>query len=284
LHILSEISQSQTTLPKLSRAKQRSSLSLAGNLRGHIKRLPLVRRAFDRSLWHFTGTGVYPSFAAAMEQIPKDRAIGYNTEAAAKMLRNWPIYQFKPSDYALFFHLRPLLTPGRKLVDFGGSVGITYYLLRQHLSFPEDFVWMVCDLPAVIESGRQMAATRDTPALRFTDKFTDAEGSDILICSGTVQYLDKSLADLLSSLQKMPTHLLINRTPIWDRETMFTLQNIADFTCVYRLMNRQEFIDPLLALGYRLVADWKCIESAFSVWFRPSLWLNSYHGFYFERI
>jgi putative methyltransferase (TIGR04325 family) len=96
--------------------------------------------------------------------------------------------------------------------------------------------------------------------------------------------MEESLAGLLASLQRPPSYLLINRTPVWDRETFHTHQDIADFTCVYRVLNREQFVDELAGLGYRLVADWRCIESTFSVRFHPSTWLNAYHGFYFEKV
>ncbi|MGA2349617.1 MAG: methyltransferase, TIGR04325 family [Terracidiphilus sp.] len=271
-------SQSKPLLDKTSLQQ------LLSSLRGRVKRLPVLRHYLDRKALNFTGRGLYPTFAAALAHIPKNRAISYNTEAAAKMLRTWPIYQFKPSDYCLFFHLRPLLLPGMKLADLGGSVGISYYVLQQHQRLPSGFKWLVCDLPAVIDVGKQIAASQNAAALNFTDAFSDADGCDILISAGTLQYMEESLADRLLSLRKLPSFLLINRTPVWDRDTYYTLQRITDFTCVYRVLNRQQFVDELAALGYRLVADWPCIESTFSVLFHPSTWLNAYRGFYFERV
>jgi hypothetical protein len=49
----------------------------------------------------------------------------------------------------------------------------------------------VCDLPAVIEAGREFAKTRRRDALNFTSNFEDAAGVDLLFTSGTCSMCPK---------------------------------------------------------------------------------------------
>ena len=50
---------------------------------------------------------------------------------------------------------------------------------------------------------------------------------------------------------------------------------------VYRIFNRKEFIDSILAHGYQLVDDWKILEGTCVLPFRPDKAVSAYSGLYF---
>jgi putative methyltransferase (TIGR04325 family) len=239
----------------------------------------VVRRVFVGTPWR----GVYPTFAAAQAVIPQGKSVGYNSTEAANIFRTYPVLRKRPTDYVTSFHLQHLLKKGARLFDFGGSVGIAYYVYKQYLPVPEGAEWLVCDVPAIVEVGRERALEEQSDGLKFTTEFKDADGSDVLITAGTLQFVETPLAAQLSALKSPPPYLLINRVPAWDGEHFYTLHRIGEFFCPYQIFNRREFIASLGALGYKLVDSWDCPESTLSIRLRPKLRLKNYQGFYFAK-
>jgi len=225
--------------------------------------------------------GVFDSFEAARAAIPRDRLVGYDNEASSKLYFD-SHSSVKPTDYAAFYWLAPLLAKHSTLFDFGGHVGRLYYPFRKYLVFPTDFRWIVCDVPEVVRAGRTLAKERGASALEFTTEFRDAEQSEVLFSSGTLQYLEHDFASMLSRLNRRPAHLLINRVPLSNLPTWFTVQDYGPALSPYRIENRAAFIASLERLGYSLVDSWQCYESVCRVLLRPKYRVRSYTGMYLK--
>jgi hypothetical protein len=108
----------------------------------------------------------------------------------------------RPSDYAAFFHMRGLILDGAKILDFGGSIGNLFYLYDRYLNLPPDCIWLVFELPAWVELGQNVATKRGESRLRFTRKWEDATGAELLIASGSLHYFDTPLSQMVSGLPK----------------------------------------------------------------------------------
>jgi putative methyltransferase (TIGR04325 family) len=149
---------------------------------------------------------------------------------------------------------------------------------------PRDVTWTVCDVPAVIEAGRELARTHPSEGLRFTSNFEDAAGANLLFTSGTLQYVPETLGELLTRLgDAKPRYVLANRTALWDGPTFVTLQSLGPVVCPYRVQNRKEFVSSLEAQGYRVKDTWDCPESGINVRWHIRHRIKSYAGFLLER-
>lgn len=228
--------------------------------------------------------GVYGSFAEALASAPRARQVGYDNEESADLYkeRTRRVYI---SDYPVMFWLARLFEAGSTSVfDIGGHIGIAYYAYQRLVRYPEAIRWRVLDVPAVNAAGTAWAVDHDERhRLDFTDRPTDADGYDIVFASGSLQYLDYTLADLLGSLMHPPRHLLINLMPIHMSESFFTLQNMGTAFCPYRIMAEREFIDGLKARGYALQDRWENPDRHCEIAFRPAQSLDRYFGFCFSR-
>ena len=135
-----------------------------------IKRLalraPFVRRALNyRYGRHFNAAaghvrlfrGLYPDFASAAADIPKARLQGHDHDVSALRLAH-DISNIYPFDYPILFWLQQLLPECKLLFDLGGNIGISYFAYQKYLSYPQQLVWQVCDLPAVAKRGEAIAA------------------------------------------------------------------------------------------------------------------------------
>lgn len=226
--------------------------------------------------------GIYPTFEEAESAIPVGRLVGYDNPKTSTLYMT-SLDLLKPSDYAVFYWLGPLLVEHRSVFDFGGNLGRLYFPYQKYLQYTPDLRWMICDVPAVVDAGRIVAAERKANHLSFTTDFNHASDFSVFFTSGTLQYVEKELHVLLSALRDKPIHLLINRVPFSRKPTYFTVQDIGASCCPYRISNECEFIQSLKKLCYTLVDSWSCPESSCRVLFHPSRRLDHYKGMYFRR-
>ena len=267
--------------------------TLIGGVARRVARLPGARHAlaliYDRRFERETPRGnlyrgVFQSFEQAQASAPASRPLGYDHAAAAAMYRERTRQVFI-SDYPLLFWLRELFDGGcRSIFDLGGHIGIGYYAYQRHLSYPEDLRWIVHDVPAVIDAGKAWAVEHDPHRrLEFSPSRGAADGIDILFASGSLQYLDYTLVELVDSLARPPAHLLLNLTPVHMTDSYFTVQNMGTAYCAYRVSGERELLQGLRERGYDLVDRWENPDRRCHIPFHPAQSLDRYFGFHFRR-
>jgi len=187
-------------------------------------------------------------------------------------------------DYPVLFWLGRLVADDIRLVDLGGSVGVTYYAYKAVLPLPPTLRWQVCELPEVVPLGQRIAQERGETALSFTTDRMAIDGAAILLAAGVLQYVRTTLAELLQALPAPPRHVLVNRLPLTTQRSSFvTLQNGGAGIQSYRIANDAEFVEQLRRAGYRVVDRWRCMENTTQIPFHPDLTLDHFSGFYLTR-
>jgi putative methyltransferase (TIGR04325 family) len=226
--------------------------------------------------------GVFISQDQAAESAPKGLKLGYDNQESASIPYTSAI---SPRDYpAMFWLLRSLNEGMRTIFDLGGHTGVKYYAFRRTMNFPDDIQWTVCDVPAVVRRGQQMAVDRAPEGnLQFTDTYAMASHHDVLFASGSLQYLPITLSDLLKDLAQMPKRIVVNTTPIHGTQSFFTLNSIGTAFCPYRIQARSEFIASVVALGYRKVDEWENLGKGMHIPGHSDHDVPAYSGFCFER-
>ena len=224
--------------------------------------------------------GVYSSFAEARSNAPKKIRLGYDRDEIARGYQN---QRFLLSDYPTACWLKEVLRDGSRVFDLGGSVGISFYLLEDFFEFPSKLEWTVCEVPAVAHAGEQIAIEKNERRLRFTSRFDEADGSDCLLASGSLQYIDASFAELLSALHRPPRHLIVNRIPLHPDRECVTLQNIRWAVSPYRIFQRDRFIADLEMLGYVLIDAWRVPDHSCWIPLYPEHSVSEYSGLYLRR-
>lgn len=228
--------------------------------------------------------GVFPTFADALANVPSSRPLGYDHAATAAMYRD-RTRRVYISDYPLLFWMRTLFESGcASVFDLGGHIGIGYYAYQRYLRYPPALRWLVHDVPAVITSGREWADQNDPERrLAFTSRREDAEGMDLLFASGSLQYLDYTLADLLAPMARRPAHLLINLLPVHMSLSYFTVQNMGAAYCPYRISAEPAFLGGLRELGYVLKDRWENPDRRCEIPHHRGYSLDRYFGYYLAR-
>jgi putative methyltransferase (TIGR04325 family) len=269
-------------------------------LRGSVENTPILRD-FYYYHWLFPRNpnlyrGVFGSFAEASAAVPPRTPSGYDhadlhNTSLKQNLDLEEISKFKPIDYPILVWLGEIFKDRSTVFDFGGNTGSSYYAYRNYISYPPAMQWLICDVPAAVQVGNELLKRFSSPGLSYTTDIADAEGFDIFLTCGTLQYLEPSLSELLSQLQSKPQHLIINHVPFYNGSEYVTLQNllivdpvnqtqIASYT-PYKIQNRAHFIDSIEKLGYELVDSWQQNRTCY-IPFKPERFVDFYHGFYFR--
>jgi putative methyltransferase (TIGR04325 family) len=251
-------------------------------LRNLIVRIPGLRYWVARWIFLRPGhnthrfLGVFRTYAQAKAQVPARFDQGFDDFN--------PVVDEKiPERDADVVRILSTILPGAHSVfDLGGNIGMSFYQYRTRLSYPAELRWTVCDVAAVIEAGRRIAAERGEQQLEFTTDRRAANGADIYLTNGALQYFDVTCADLLRELTPPPRHLLINRVPLTEHAPFFTLQHMGSSIVPYHINNLDETLTSLAALGYRLVERWEN-DRFCDILLRPDRRVPHYYGFYFVR-
>jgi len=249
---------------------------------------PLARHLYDRFFErqrrgnHYRG--VYASHAEALRAVPACLRHSYDNEDAAAQYRE-RTWRLTTSDYPVLYWVLRLLDGGqRRIFDLGGHIGVAYYAFQRFGPFPGDLRWSVSDLPTTMAAGRAWAATHDAfGRLAFVDDKGEADGQDLLLVLGALQYFDFGFAAWLASLRAPPPHLIVSLAPMHPSLDFHTLQNMG-FACVpYHIHARPVFLQSMADLGYRAVDAWCSEERECRIPFAHDHDVEGYSGFYLRR-
>ncbi|MGI0491590.1 TIGR04325 family methyltransferase [Alkalinema pantanalense CENA528] len=274
------------------RYSHRRPFSVKAALTTLVSKLPIVadyyayHRVFPRTANAYRG--VFASFAEATQAIPPTMQAGYNHASLhgvdqAQTLTLEDLNTFQPIDYPVLVWLREALGNSTTVFDLGGNLGQGYYAYRRFLSYPVGLQWQVCDVPEKVKVGQELIQRIPSPGLSYTSRFAAADGQDILLTCGTLQYLELSLAEIVRPLAVKPRHLIINHVPFYSGAQYITLQNLWGSYAPYKIQNDGEFVADLAALGYQLVDRWR-IDRTCTIPFHPDRFVAAYHGFYFRQV
>ncbi len=162
---------------------------------------------------------------------------------------------------------RPLLTRLQEIsrtrqarlsvLDFGGSLGASYWRHRAHLPTGDKLLWDIVEQPGFIAAGQQHLA--DTP-LRFFPDVTSAEKHgthDVLLCSCVLQYLENPFAELHEWSRHPIPFVLLNNLPLHAEPDRLTVQHVPPsiYPASYPVwfFNRAAFL-------HRVAADYEVME------------------------
>ena len=189
----------------------------------------------------------------------------------------------RESDYPLLLYLAPIAGRLRRVFDLGGHAGNLFYAYSNRICFSPDLIWTIYDLPAKKAAGKDLAAQRAENRIRFASSILEASASDVLIASGSIHYFDQPLDEMLASLDGLPAHVFVNRSPWSPGNPLITVQDNRSYLVPCKLHSRAQLIAGMASLGYFLVAEWPVHELKLCVPLYPDLSARTYSGFYFKQ-
>jgi putative methyltransferase (TIGR04325 family) len=257
---------------------------------GWLGRVPFIEAAYGRialTRKDHTGLffGIYDSYGEALADIPPSRLSGWNNNASASIwsdnVHQLDPYWIQTSSYAVLFWVLRHLHEGTTLIDFGGSIGLTYYRFTRFASLPANARWIVVELPEIVAEGRRVAVREEAAGLEFETTIEAAPYCDILVSAGAFQYMERSIPEFLNLLAAKPAHLIVNKVPVVAGKAYWTLQNFGPAVSPHRVYNESEFIGYFTGAGYELKDRWVVPELDCYVPFHPERCVPEFTGFYF---
>ena len=226
--------------------------------------------------------GVFASLAAAKAAIPAGRLEGWDHEETSEywLERDLPD---QSAGYPIYFWLREVLRPGDAVVDWGGSIGITYWNYKRRTPLPDGLSWTVVEVPAIAAQGVRYAGAKGWRDLHFVSELEPITRADVFITAGAIQYMDSSIPGLFDRLKVRPKHILINKLPLTTRPDYWTLQNLGLAVMPYRVFNDRAFIAYFESNGYRLRERWTITDIPCRIPFYSRYFVPVKAGLYFER-
>lgn len=231
---------------------------------------------------HTRFQGLYASYEQAMAAASRRGLAGYDHEDVAPVSFE-AMCRVEAWDYPVLFWLGRLLAGGGSVLDAGGHMGTKYRAFAPYLGYGETVTWTVYDLPAIVRAGRAKAMADGLNALSFVERIADAPTPTVFLASGLLQYLDRSIGDLLGEIESPPRWLLFNKVAFHARGPAVTLERIGDALVPYQMRERKSFVDGVERLGYRLADSWRIAELSHMVITHPEIGPSESLGFLFRK-
>ncbi len=238
-------------------------------------------RFFDPRPRRFTG--IYDTHAIAMNTAKANALAGYDHDEISNVSFE-QMCKLAPWDYPILYWAKNLLPHSKTLLDAGGHMGTKYRAFQPYLDFPDNFTWIIYDVPAIVNAGRNKAREEGLTELQFVDQIEDCGPIDLCLGSGLLQYLDIPVSQLLGQLTELPVHILFNKVAFHRQGPLFTLERIGKSLVPYQMRNEAEFLDEMQTVGYELVDRWAIPSLAHKIDTHPELGRSENAGFYFRLI
>jgi putative methyltransferase (TIGR04325 family) len=148
------------------------------------------------------------------------------------------------------------------VLDFGGSLGISYFHSREFLREVREVSWSVVEVPNFVAAGRKHI---QSPELRFyesIDECLHAQRPNIVVASGVLQYLPEPWGTLKDLLQIGAPYLFIDRTGTIDSDTdRLTVQHVPEriYRCDHPawFLSETKLLAALGSAGYACLSDFE---------------------------
>ena len=200
--------------------------------------LGLFHRLNQRNSVHFSG--VYANWESALKD-----SKGYDSDAILQQAitktqlvvsgkvayeRDGVVFDDNSYSYQLLALLLRAATENNnklKVLDFGGSLGSTYYQCCSFLQGIDNLKWCVVEQSHFAEAGNRYLAN---DILSFQNTIADSislHQPNVVLFSGVLQYLPEPYAILQEAIASKADYIVIDRNPfIVKGETVLSLQKV----------------------------------------------------------
>jgi len=154
------------------------------------------------------------------------------------------------------------------VLDFGGSLGSSYYQCKSFLSGLDNLQWSIVEQPHFVDCGKELFTDETLKFYETIDECLTEQKPNVVLLSSVLQYIEKPY-DLIKEISNTNIdYLLIDRTPCANSKEILTIQtvppNIYQVSYPSWIFNEQQ-LNHTLEQSYSLLCEFDsldgCIES-----------------------
>ena len=150
------------------------------------------------------------------------------------------------------------------LVDFGGSLGTSYYQNRSFLNHLSELKWNIVEQKKFVETGKKMFSDGKLGFYYSIEDCLKEQKANVLLLSSVLQYLEKPY-EFLEKIHKDFEYIIIDRTPLFEKEDRIVVQKIPPriYEASYPawILN-EEKLKKFMEKRYKLIADFDAHSGA----------------------
>lgn len=148
----------------------------------------------------------------------------------AKFERDTVLFEVPDHSYPLLSALLYIaLNNNQRLsvLDFGGSLGSTYFQTRNHLAGLISCQWSIIEQPHFVETGREYFADNVLKFYTSVDECLKHEKPNVVLLSGVIGYLEQPKALIKELIERDFDYIIFDRTLVMeDRPTRLVVQKV----------------------------------------------------------
>lgn len=151
------------------------------------------------------------------------------------------------------------------VLDFGGSLGSTYYQNKIFLDSLTEVNWCIVEQPDFVKTGLEIFKDERLHFFYTIEECMKLFKIDVVLLSSVLQYLDKPYSLLNQIKLQHNQYLIIDRTPFIKGKDRITVQKVnpkiykASYPCWF--FNEEKFLTGLSS-DYKMVMEFSAIDKA----------------------
>lgn len=159
------------------------------------------------------------------------------------------------------------------VLDFGGSLGSTYYQNKDFLKTLDEVQWCIVEQSNFVDCGKQYFENEQLKFYHTVDECISKHNPNVLLLSGVLQYLEKPYEWISKFVALKIPYIIIDRTSfIQGEKDILTVQNVPKE--IYKASYPSWFfIEKIFIKNFR---KYNLVESFESICDAPQL-INSTH-------
>lgn len=151
------------------------------------------------------------------------------------------------------------------VLDFGGSLGSTYYQNRFFLDSISELNWCVVEQEKFVKAGSERFADNRLHFFNGIEDCLDSYVINAVLLSSVLQYLEEPYLLIQKLIDKGIRYIIIDRTPFIKTRTRLTIQKVhpaiykATYPCWF--FNEDGF-NNVFSLKYKLIYQFQSLDEA----------------------
>lgn len=166
------------------------------------------------------------------------------------------------------------------IIDFGGSLGSTYFQYKNFLSNLDDLKWSIIEQTKFVTCGKEMFENEQLHFFYDLESCLEQVKANVILLSAVLQYLENPYSFLEKIINMNFKYILFDRTPFLEKgNERITIQRVPPsiYTASYPawFFNKEKFLN-VFSEKYKLIAEFDAHDKVNI--------LSVFKGFIFERV